>query len=94
MAKLGARGRTEVFRASKETPGGSDGNLDIERTRNEVAFMSDRTILAKTTVYYKAGGSHNWGWKVVGRLKREVSLETAKEARRAAGYTITTGGAN
>jgi predicted kinase len=100
MAKLGARGRTELLRYSKEGPG--DGDLtDWERTSK--AFMSDGTILVKRDVRFRAdemGGKsrkHSYGWKVHGKVKPELKKDPARlrealvgvrDAARAKGWKI------
>jgi hypothetical protein len=67
MAKLSARGRTEILRFSKELP----GDEGTTRGQRVYAFMSDGKILVKTKVWFKpdqySGGKerpHDWGWNL------------------------------
>jgi len=67
MAKLSARGRTEVARFESPTP-------DHGTAKRTYVLMSDSTVLWKATWYYKEDVSHNnraisAGWRVHGKLK-------------------------
>ena len=74
MAKLSARGRTELARiVRKETI--PDGNTTKER-RTTLALMSDRTILEKFDVTYPDGMKNSFSWKVRTRkVKADVTPE-------------------
>ena len=68
MAKLSARGRTEVHRMQKESPRyGSNG----ETVRTEVALMSDNNVLLKMT-YLLEGGKvdYSTGWKSQSKIRK------------------------
>lgn len=85
MAKLCARGRTELARATHECdePGQKpsmqwtgDGKQvpvgDPWATvwrRTERALMSDGNVLEKMTIRCADGRRHDWGWRVRGKLK-------------------------
>lgn len=79
MAKLSARGRTEVYRMVKEIPVKPDE--DVTYRKRTVCLMSDGTILVKDTVRFKPAGSwddpkgrlHDWGFKVKGKIKEGIS---------------------
>ena len=80
MAKLSARGRTEILRFSKETEG--DGQ-DLIKRKTTIAIMSDRNILKKSTTWwkniYRANGTErkDGGWTVSGKFKKELDLTMA-----------------
>ena len=77
MAKLSARGRTEVMRFSKETEG--DG-LDLIKRKTTIAIMSDGNILKKFTTWWKNIYHNNGmerrdgGWSVSGKFKKGLDL--------------------
>ena len=85
MAKLSARGRTEVLRATKDF--GPDG--DVEARRTEYRVMSDGVILAKnswTRIDLDARRrTESGGWKVPGRT---TAVDTFAERLRAQGFTV------
>lgn len=89
MAKLSARGRTEVARFSKEkTVTDPDRYVDWERIT--YALMSDGHLLKKRDVQFKEAGimpayKHNYGWKDEGKVK--ASPEKVREFFLAKGYT-------
>lgn len=67
MAKLSARGRTELHRVSK-----TNGT-----TVRKLALMSDNTVLqCYTFVEYDGRSRRNTGWGVVGKLRKEIKPET------------------
>lgn len=90
MAKLSARGRTELCRVSKVLPDQEPG-VTVTRFR---ALMSDGVILHKTSWKYdsKDRSNHDTGWKVGNRLKPGVKPENVIDAWRdaylAQGYTL------
>lgn len=89
MAKLSARGRTEVARFSKEkTVTDPDRYVDWERIT--YALMSDGHLLKKRDVRFKettilAEQKHCYGWKDEGKVK--ASPERVREFLLAKGYT-------
>lgn len=88
MAKLSARGRTEVFRLVRTLElKPSDDPTDSTHVRYERAYMSDRVVLEKRT-YLLANGrvNHNTGWNVAGRLKKTMTFDGAKRNRLEQGW--------
>lgn len=88
MAKLSARGRTEMVRMSKEE---SINNSDlISWQKTTVTLMSDGHYLTKREVMFKpdifnpSGYRHNYGWKDHGKTK--VLAERFKATYKARGY--------
>ncbi len=79
MAKLSARGRSEVVRLEKErvfTPVDDDvvSSSFIDWERVTVALMSDGVILKKRDIRFRSDGRvYNYGWKSFGRFKDTVS---------------------
>lgn len=73
MAKLKARGREEIFRVSyeKATP----GDREVAREKNFRAFTSDGNVLERRVIWWREGGSHDYGWKVRGKAKPERNVE-------------------
>lgn len=81
MAKLKARGRTELLRMSK-----SDNVIDPKSTivwqRWTRAYLSDGNILEKYDIRFKpnthgsSGEFHSYGWKRKGKLVKGLSLQT------------------
>ena len=61
MAKLSARGRTELARVAKTYPAGDVGQV----TTYTYALMSDGKILRKTKVLWADGYVTDKPWKVV-----------------------------
>lgn len=91
MAKLSARGRTELARISKEDCD-PISELIIWR-RKTLALMSDRTVLEKLDVRFKPdsffnprGELYSYGWKVKGKAKPELTPERFREIYAKAGY--------
>ena len=93
MAKLSARGRTELLRVSKEGEGRSEVTDWHRITR---AYMSDGTILEKIDVHFKPdkytpkGKKHSYGWSVRSRgnsQEKEV-IEQVKEAYVRQGWKV------
>lgn len=80
MAKLKARGREEIFRVQRVSPGRRDGVAEVHEFR---AMTSDGSVLERLVLRYtpeeiaKNYGerSHDYGWKVRGRAKAGLSLE-------------------
>lgn len=95
MAKLKARGRQEIARLSRtvETP---DDKLTSE-INNQVALMSDGNILSKETVRWRPGTSnldygakptHDYGWKVKGKIKAGLTPEDFVRININKGFTL------
>lgn len=79
MAKLSARGRKEVFRVSKKTEV-TDPSRGIHWEKLFKTLMTDGTILEKRQVLfvateYSSERLHDWGWKVVGKLKPTLTAD-------------------
>lgn len=94
MAKLSARNRKELVRLSKETRH-DDVAGDITWSKMTYAIMSDRTILVKRDVRFKADAFygqparfHSYGWKVWTKVKDlEGALERTIKRFTDRGYT-------
>lgn len=79
MAKLSARGRTEVARYSKEAP--SQDGMTVRRTK--YAIMSDGKVLVEKSFRYTDGHAPDWankgwqssGWKIAS-LKHGLNADT------------------
>ncbi len=93
MAKLNARGRTELVRLSKVR---EDPTNDLTNwNRTTVALFSDRTILKKLDVRFTSDGRrHSYGWKKYGKMKEpgvgehpEAPMQKFIEAFEKVGYT-------
>lgn len=74
MAKLSARGRTELARYTKESTDAQYCGSDVQWRRKQYAFMSDGHVLMKDTVRFNDGGSrggelYSWPWKDQGNLR-------------------------
>ena len=68
MAKLSARGRTEVKRVTRESLTPTSDTISWERTT--VVLMSDGNILSKRDVKFRADNrAHSYGWVVKGKIK-------------------------
>ncbi len=100
MAKLNARGRTEVARLSHEvslTPEevAAKGSL-VDWRRYTLVLASDGTILQKVQVRFVANGfsqayKHDYGWKVHGKLKAGVTSQQWVDAKVARGWQLAEG---
>lgn len=84
MAKLTARGRTEIVRFSKVTYG-RENDPDVIKEKESYAIMSDRKILRKRTVtckdQYSPKGKRDmiFNWTIYGTIKKEVDLNEMVE---------------
>lgn len=73
MAKLKAKGRTEILRVYKETET-PDGELTTW-SRKTRAYMTDGTVLEKTDVLFRPASydpkprRHSYGWTVRAKVK-------------------------
>jgi len=88
MAKLSARGRTELARFSKQNNvSGTDRSAEWER--RTYAYMSDGHLLKKYDVRFKAteytaAYNYSYGWKDEGK---RFSLDEVRMMLLAKGYT-------
>jgi hypothetical protein len=83
MAKLSARGRTELVRLQKEVSASDANNLranGVEREQYTVTLMSDGRALKKTVTWFTPGPydrgkvrRHDYGWKDMGKVTQESS---------------------
>ncbi len=73
MAKLNARGRTELVRLSKVREDPTDDLTNWSRTT--VALMSDGSVLRKLDVRFSSDGRrHSYGWKKFGKMRDAVAV--------------------
>jgi hypothetical protein len=92
MAKLSARGRTEIYRVTKSYQVRPDE--DVTLRKKTVCLMSDGNVLEKITVRFKPMGSwddpkgrlHDWGYKVKGKIASGHSNEEWLAKHLAAGF--------
>jgi len=85
MAKLSARGRTELARVEK-TVYPTPPDLVTER-RYTTAYMSDGTLLQKCDVIFRSDGKrHSYGWIVRGKVDPGLTVEQWLELRARLGY--------
>lgn len=83
MAKLSARGRTEVARLTQTITGPADsmlyGNLAERRVKTTLCLMSDRNILRKVDVTILSEDNPDISikgtWKLKSKLKSGVTFE-------------------
>jgi hypothetical protein len=63
MAKLKAKGRTELARMERENTTDPSNNL-ISWERKQYVFLSDGSILSRRTVRFRSDDRlHDYGWK-------------------------------
>ena len=93
MAKLKARGRTEIWKVGKENDSPVSDLIVWERT--ELALMSDGRILKREVVKFKPGPydkgvpqKHDYGWKEYRRLKAEGSPSRLLEKLQTEGFSL------
>ena len=78
MAKLSARGRTEVWRVEKRVPSQSGGELVTT-----LVLMNDRHILRNMKAITPQGKvGHNDGWKQYMKLKKLPKAEVPAQQTR------------
>lgn len=89
MAKLKARGRTELWRVVRERdlPRGTDTN-PVVWERRTVTLMSDGNFLMKRDVRWADGHKHTYDWNVTGKIKAGLSVEAALEIYAKGSYRI------
>jgi hypothetical protein len=84
MARLKARGRKEIFRVvSVKEPAPEAANRGVAETKHYRALMTDGNVLERMVIYYtpeevrRSYGerSHDYGWKVRGKIKAGLSAE-------------------
>lgn len=89
MAKLTARGATVLARVMKdvETP----DSLSTVREKEEWAYRSDGTLLWRHVIYWRehkyGEKSHDYGWKVIKKVAKDVTPEQWKRRYLADGWT-------
>jgi hypothetical protein len=98
LAKLRARGRTEIFRVSKAGDTSAETRAkfpDLVWRKHTVALMSDGTMLEKTDARWAArpgittaSQSSPGTWKVRGKIKAGLSVEGALEIYAKKGYEV------
>lgn len=90
MAKLSARGRTELVRMTKEDENPNSDLISYERTT--IAFMSDNRILEKRDVVFKNDSfgphKHTYNWTVKMKCKQGVTKEKVIEVYSKKGYKV------
>lgn len=93
MAKLGARGRTELLRMVKENHT-VDKDDTITWNRHTIVFMSDMTVLTKYDVRFKPtpydpkGRLHSYGWKRKGKYGKEFTMEERQKRYENSGWKL------
>lgn len=93
MAKLKARGRTEIFRVVRERDNLPRRDTDpvsnwVVWRRDTVTLMSDGNFLRKKDARWKDGSKHTWDWTVDGKIKAGLTVEGALEIYAKAGYEV------
>jgi hypothetical protein len=91
MAKLKARGRTEIARlvVERETP---DSEL-VSSEKIQVALMSDGNVLDRRVVRWRkqdaySSGPHDYGWKIKGKIKAGLTPEDFIRIYQKKGFTL------
>lgn len=96
MAKLKARGRQEIVRLTKEMDLPNDDMLS--HAKMQVALMSDGNILKRRVVTWRDRGphsnlgTHDYGWKVSGKIKAGLTPENFVEIYGKSGYVSDSAG--
>lgn len=88
MAKLSARGRTEIWRVERIKEVSQEAqekakNYDIIKERKVYAAMSDNHLLMKLTCWWKDGMKHDYPWKDQGK---QIDLSGIKSKLEALSY--------
>lgn len=92
MAKLKARGRTEIWKVAKEGPTPNSDLIIWEKS--EVTLMSEGSLLERRVVRFKPdkydlkGRLHDYGWKVKGKMKPTLTPSQALEIYQKRGYAL------
>jgi hypothetical protein len=84
MAKLSAHG-DELVRAHKELEQDKYGVVKSIYTKS---YRSDGKILQKIKSFWADGMTHDYGWKLKGKLKPGLSVGDIATALRNSGWTI------
>lgn len=94
MAKLSARGRTEIYRVEKEDSISEDSKqMGVIKRVLKKALMSDNKILSNqvtwfTYEYHPSGQRRNdYGWTVRGSLKDGATPDSWLQSYLKQGYT-------
>lgn len=94
MAKLSARGRTEVVRVAREHDPKLFENSLCDWERVTLALMSDGNVLKKLDVRFRADGTarsgerYSYGWKVLGKFKGGGREDFLKKFPAAGGWEV------
>jgi hypothetical protein len=95
MAKLKARGRQEIARLLKVTPTPDD--KDVSEEKSQIALMTDGNVLSRRVIRWRPGGSmtqyggnptHDYGWKVKGKIKAGLTAEDFVRIYQGRGFTL------
>ena len=95
MAKLKARGRQEIARLIKTSPLPED--RDASEETSQVALMTDGNVLSRRVIRWRPGGpmlqyggkpTHDYGWKVKGKIKAGLTAEDFVRIYQNKGYTL------
>lgn len=89
MAKLSARGRTELLRVYREKEYDEaerkEKDMTVMWARWTRAYMSDGTVLEKYDVRFEPskfdpkGRFHSYGWKRKGKITGNLTIEETKD---------------
>jgi hypothetical protein len=88
MAKLTANGRTELVRLAKTAPGSDSSSGAIETVRTEIAVMSDRKLLQKTTWFKDGKLDFTTGWKLRSKMREGVEISAICSRYQQLGYEV------
>lgn len=86
MAKLSARGRTELARVAREQHYTDRLTGEFKEYTVRLALMSDGKVLIKRSWRDENGKTANSGWTVRGTLKKGITTEQWVERRLADGW--------
>ena len=95
MAKLKARGRHEIARLGKTTATPDD--KDVSEEQSQVALMTDGNVLSRRVIRWRPGGSmldyggkptHDYGWKVKGKIKAGLTAEDFVRIYQTRGFSL------
>ncbi len=88
MAKLSARGRTELNRLALDQDLEAKDEFDATHRQNIVAIMSDGTYLKKMVLRYASGPTRSTTWTVGGKYAPRTA-EAFSDMLKAKGYVAT-----
>jgi hypothetical protein len=95
MAKLKARGRQEIARLVKVTETPDD--KDVSEEKSQIALMTDGNVLSRRVIRWRPGSSmldyggsptHDYGWKVKGKIKTGLTAEDFVRIYQGRGFTL------